>query len=162
VVFEMRQGTQQHFVHTDDQGNALALTGANGAVVERYDYDDYGAVTFLTSDGTPTSDTSSAVGYPYCWGGLRLDAETGLQNDDGGSYFEPQTGRLLARREARTGRNPQTGKAIKISNNPWSGGGPVAMKKGTVKFFNEAKGFGFIKEDGGQEIAKHYITIPHN
>ena len=35
------------------------------------------------------------------------------------------------------------------------------MKKGTVKFFNEAKGFGFIKEDSGQD-AKHYITIPHN
>ena len=26
------------------------------------------------------------------------------------------------------------------------------MKTGVVKFFNEAKGFGFIKEDGGQEI----------
>jgi CspA family cold shock protein len=26
------------------------------------------------------------------------------------------------------------------------------MKKGTVKFFNEAKGFGFIKEEGGQEF----------
>ncbi|MCX6916487.1 MAG: cold shock domain-containing protein [Verrucomicrobia bacterium] len=47
-------------------------------------------------------------------------------------------------------------------NNPWSGGPTVDMKTGVVKFFNEAKGFGFIKEDGGQEVAKHYITIPHN
>ncbi len=29
------------------------------------------------------------------------------------------------------------------------------MKKGTVKFFNEAKGFGFIKEESGQEIFVH-------
>lgn len=29
------------------------------------------------------------------------------------------------------------------------------MKKGTVKFFNVTKGFGFIKEEGGQEIFVH-------
>lgn len=119
----MRRGAVDYFFHTDDQGNILALTTTGGTVVERYDYDDYGAVTFLTSDGVATSATSSAVGNPYCWHGLRLEAETGLHNDDGGSYFEPQSDCLLARREARNGRNPQTGKTIKVSNNPWSGGG---------------------------------------
>ena len=29
------------------------------------------------------------------------------------------------------------------------------MKTGTVKFFNEAKGFGFIKDVSGQEIFVH-------
>lgn len=29
------------------------------------------------------------------------------------------------------------------------------MKTGTVKFFNETKGFGFIREDNGQEIFVH-------
>ncbi len=169
VVFEMRQGTQDYYFHTDDQGNTLALTGANGAVVERYDYDDYGAVTFLTSDGLPSGAASSVVGNPYCWGGLRLDPETGLQNNDGGGYFDPQSGRdtggkgaIYYIKDAYQIRTIRSGGSGFSDNNPWSGGGPVAMKNGTVKFFNEAKGFGFIKEEGGQEIAKHYITIPHN
>lgn len=29
------------------------------------------------------------------------------------------------------------------------------MKKGTVKFLNESKGYGFIKGDDGQEIFVH-------
>lgn len=29
------------------------------------------------------------------------------------------------------------------------------MNKGTVKFFNEAKGFGFIKGENGQDIFVH-------
>ncbi|MBK7761843.1 MAG: cold shock domain-containing protein [Bacteroidetes bacterium] len=29
------------------------------------------------------------------------------------------------------------------------------MNKGTVKFFNEAKGFGFIKDENGKEIFVH-------
>lgn len=29
------------------------------------------------------------------------------------------------------------------------------MKKGIVKFFNETKGFGFIKEENGAEIFVH-------
>ena len=170
----MRLGAQDYFVHTDDQGNTLALTGANGNVVERYDCDDYGAVTFLTPDGTPTSATSSAVGNPYCWGGLRLDAETGLQNDDGGGYLDPLSGRPLEASAKTSGLKTKPeiiewrdggGSGLAApggGNNPWSGGPSVDMKTGVVKFFNEAKGFGFIKEDGGQEVAKHYITIPHN
>jgi len=29
------------------------------------------------------------------------------------------------------------------------------MKKGTVKFFNTAKGFGFIKSEDGQDVFVH-------
>ncbi len=33
------------------------------------------------------------------------------------------------------------------------------MKKGTVKFFNAAKGFGFITDDAGQEIFVHVTGL---
>ncbi|MGZ3932575.1 MAG: cold-shock protein, partial [Bacteroidia bacterium] len=33
------------------------------------------------------------------------------------------------------------------------------MEKGTVKFFNEAKGFGFIKGENGQEIFVHVSAL---
>jgi hypothetical protein len=69
---------------------------------------------------------------------LRLDAETGLLCNDGGDYFEPETGRTISGRvnvfETRSGRSS-------LSSNPWSAGEPSAMKKGVVKFFNDAKGF---------------------
>jgi cold shock protein len=33
------------------------------------------------------------------------------------------------------------------------------MEKGTIKFFNEAKGFGFIKSENGQEVFVHASSL---
>jgi len=64
------------FTHVDERGYMLALTDAEGRVVERYDYDDFGVPMFFDPAGALRA--GSAVSNDVLAAGLRWDAETGL------------------------------------------------------------------------------------
>ena len=72
------------YVEQDSDDNVTSLTNSTGAVVERYVYDPYGAVTVENPDGsTRGTGTASAslYGSAYLHQGLRLDVTTGTYDD---------------------------------------------------------------------------------
>ncbi|EEF60515.1 RHS repeat domain-containing protein [Pedosphaera parvula] len=127
-------GGEPIYYHTDELGNVLALTDANGSVLERYDYDDYGMPTFLTSDGSPMVGgdglpvTQSAFGNSYLFHGMEWVAETALYHGSGSKgenplFESPTSGRYLSPTRCSDGTCIAEQNAFSFAgNNPWTAG----------------------------------------
>jgi hypothetical protein len=161
-----------HF-HCDELGNTLALTDAGGKVVERYDYDDCGAPIFLSPDGVPTGEAESGVGNPFLFHGLAWEPQTGLYRCSLGEYFDPRSGESTSRlgpggmpnrismnvTVPRQTQGATFGEKVNAGVNPWSSVSGGRMQKGTVKFFNETKSFGFAAADSRNITVKLIVPI---
>ena len=82
-VLQMTKGTNKYYYHKDHLGSILAITDANGTVVERYEYDPYGNVTIFDARGSILQN--STIGNRYMFSGREYDNETGLY------YFRART-----------------------------------------------------------------------
>jgi YD repeat-containing protein len=159
-------GGEVLFHHCDDQGSLLALTDAAGNVVERFDYDDYGAPQFLDTAGNPRPGaTASLTGVTHLFHGLQWDEESGLYfisvGKLGGVFgkikhspllkklgpaaqeptcLDPNTGSTLSRTYAMPHVFDQKGRAY-AGNNPWSlkqeeGGRHAPFQNRIASFFD--------------------------
>ena len=76
AMIERDTPTQRLYVQQDANWNVTALVNTSGSVVERYVYDPYGSVTYLTASWGSRSGSNYA--WHYLFQGGRLDTATGL------------------------------------------------------------------------------------
>ena len=85
---------EDYFYHSDDLHSVMAITGADGSIVERFEYDDFGAVTIVDSAGDPLDESSADA--PWFFTGRQLDPETGLYYYRA-RFLNPASGRFVTR-----------------------------------------------------------------
>ena len=88
----MQRNGNDFYYHCDDLHSVMAVTDSNAAVVERYDYGDYGQPL----DGAGVPLVRSAIGSPYLFTGRRYDDETGWYYYRT-RYLDPAVGRFTTR-----------------------------------------------------------------
>jgi len=83
------------YYHQDDLFSVYAITDASGAVVERYDYSDYGEVTVQRPDGSVKPD-AYRLGNRHTYTGRLVERDTGLLQYRH-RYMSPTLGRFVQR-----------------------------------------------------------------
>lgn len=116
--------------HSDDQLNVLAVSNGSGAVIEEYEYRDFGQVV---DPSTMLPITGSAVGNSVTFSGREVDWETGLYNFRR-RYLDPHAGRFQSRDPIGTfGDSANLGNGQSYcGNNPWSRRDPIGLDANAV------------------------------
>jgi len=123
----------------------------------------FGFVTF--NDGTPDAFLHISVveraGYASLGEGAMIDCEVsqGKKGPQIEQIFSVSDAPAGARPEASP-RPPKFGAGGGGGSAPRSPGAPGATVEGTVKWFNPAKGFGFVQpDDGSKDIFLHISVV---
>lgn len=91
-TLQMTKGNAVYYYHTNHLGSTMALSDANGTLVERVEYDSYGLPTFLDAAGNTIAQ--SAVGNDILFTGREYDAESGTYYYRARS-MNPKVGRFM-------------------------------------------------------------------
>lgn len=91
-ALQMTKGSAVYYYHTNHLGSTMALSDADGAIVERVDYDAYGQPTFFDVDGNALAQSS--IGNAILFTGREYDAESGTYYYRARS-MHPNVGRFM-------------------------------------------------------------------
>jgi RHS repeat-associated protein len=89
----MERDGNTYYYHRDALGSITEITDESGTLVERYEYDVYGAVTIY--DSSDVTITTSAIGNPYLFTARRYDPESNNYYYRA-RYYSPALGRFLS------------------------------------------------------------------
>ncbi len=119
---------ETYFYHCDDNYNVMAVTDESGAVVESYEYGDFGDVCIYDAAGVEIPQ--SAIGNPYLFTSREYDAETGLYHYRT-RYLDPVAGRFITRDIIGAwGDEAEFGNAYSyVGNNPWTWRDPFGLDR---------------------------------
>ncbi len=126
-VVNMRTDQESFYYHSDDTFNVRKITDSSGAVVESYDYDDFGMPVVANGEGLSVGE--SQIGNTLLFNGRRFDVETGFYFYRS-RYLDPRVGRFTSRDYIGTwGDLGNMGNAFSfVANNPRTLLDPTGME----------------------------------